>query len=727
ATPSTSPKPSNTPTPEPSDTPTPTEPPVAVRFTAGVPILDPTTRQFIIALVVLSGGEQIARFHVDILGQNLAKLGEFDQDAPLDAPLRVPIPEIEAQTVTLRVSAQDAAGQNLYQQTLQARYITTPVPGQATPTRVAALVSPTPAPPAETPTPIPLPPGTMPYNVDMENADALAGWDANPDAWQIQPVGANAVLVAVGSLDDLAMIMGREQPAWDKPEKRALVMEFDINLAEAGSIGRLIFRHSDAGYYALEISPGFLSFRRGSGEAVNRSTERALKNLEAPLNWGAGEYHHLLLWTDSGLLYLYLDRVLTMTVDDPGDVLPGGSIILQNVNVRTPVRYDNLKILEPLGASSHFRAPGWPASWSREDNAAAQLRADARGNAFIELSNTAVRPDLPRLGSMTMSCRLYSVQGGFDVRVRDSESGYILFEFIAGNLTLNQYTADGTRITLQSFPNSWGRGQFFQFDVDLLDGEVRFYRAGRLVAEHRVDNLPAAGDIVFSTRSERDIMRLTDCLFTETRLSQSEAAAWAFEKVQQVETRRIRDLLSEWYEDFDDRFRTREWWAGGANAPGEFVRDGTDRDHSTYLRMDYTPGAAWRIFNDGPTFYAFGAGRDTTGFYDSSDIYLRVDVRVPERGAAWIAARTRLSNAGALDGVFLYLVRKSSTEFAVRAEVHRNGEVGVVYDGPLPLSVDRAIPDWIPLLVVTYHDQAAFFANERFLGEALSIPVLNGS
>ncbi|MCC7206376.1 MAG: hypothetical protein IT323_03665, partial [Anaerolineae bacterium] len=42
-------------------------------------------------------------------------------------------------------------------------------------------------------------------------------------------------------------------------------------------------------------------------------------------------------------------------------------------------------------------------------------------------------------------------------------------------------------------------------------------------------------------------------------------------------------------------------------------------------------------------------------------------------------------------------------------------------------SVDRAIPDWIPLLVVTYHDQAAFFANERFLGEALSIPVLNGS
>jgi hypothetical protein len=302
------------------------------------------------------------------------------------------------------------------------------------------------------------------------------------------------------------------------------------------------------------------------------------------------------------------------------------------------------------------------------------------------------------------------------------------FEYIAGNMTIYQTSATGTRVTLQSFPNSWGRGQFFEFDVELTEDELRMYRAGNLIAQHRIDNLPPAGGIVFFTNTTNDIMRIDDCLFLETVRAQTEESAWAFERLQAIEPRRVRPLLSEWYDDFDDRFRTREWWVGGVDAPGQFQRDATNREHSTFLRMTGGDGAVWRMFNSGASFYAFGRGQDTVRFFDSSDVYLRVNVRIPDRGTAWIAARAALSRGGGtLDGFYLLLTRLASDEYLVIARAQSLSYQRMFYEGPLPLDLDRTIPEWITLLILTYNDRVAFFANGRFLGEGRGVPLLSGT
>jgi hypothetical protein len=408
--------------------------------------------------------------------------------------------------------------------------------------------------------------------------------------------------------------------------------------------------------------------------------------------------------------------------------LPGGSIIFQDINTQNRVRYDNLKIQRPLAASSNFQISDWPNTWYRADLINSKLATDSRNNTYLEVSNSTVGPIInPALPNLYASCRIWSYQGGLEIRFRETKQGSIAFDFVGGDMNINQLDPSGKKVRLQSFPNFYGRSQFFAFDVELYNNEIRLYKSGNMIAQQKVDNIPAAGDIRFSALDPNDAFRIDDCLFVESVGSPTENAAWAFDKVTMVESRLIRDLNTDWYDQFDST-RTREWWAGGLSAPGELKVDKSNPNHANYLELTYKEGASWRLFNNSSTFFVFGSGRDKTRLADYSDIYLRVNLRIPQRGTAWVAIRTTLSKGGGgLDGFYLAVSRVSSNEYRVKAYGQALNFQPVYYDDLLPSSPDGTIPDWIPLLVVSYLDKVAFFANDHFLGFDQGVPIIGGT
>ena len=107
---------------------------------------------------------------------------------------------------------------------------------------------------------------------------------------------------------------------------------------------------------------------------------------------------------------------------------------------------------------------------------------------------------------------------------------------------------------------------------------------------------------------------------------------WAFDKKNAVEARPIIPPFNDkdWFERFKDKFSTQGWWEGGASAPGEVKFNPNDPKHLNYLEMTYKDGASWRIWRYLKEFYVFGTGQNKTTFFDSSDIYLKTNVRMPK-------------------------------------------------------------------------------------------------
>lgn len=146
--------------------------------------------------------------------------------------------------------------------------------------------------------------------------------------------------------------------------------------------------------------------------------------------------------------------------------------------------------------------------------------------------------------------------------------------------------------------------------------------------------------------------------------------------------------------------------------------------------MTYQEGASWRIFRYVPgAFLLFGAGNDKQRFFDSSDVYVRANVRLPKPGTAWIAARTsKTVGGGGLDGYRLEITKHTDGSYTVTASgVSGTGQKTVYYDGALPALADNPTPDWNTLLIVTYQNKVAFFVNGRFLNAQENIDILNGT
>ncbi|MHB8626076.1 MAG: protein kinase domain-containing protein [Aggregatilineales bacterium] len=625
----------------------------------------------------------------------------------------------------------------------------TPIPPTATntpsptPTQPPTL-PPTTPPPVTPPTEPPVvqptkgPPGQMPYVNDMESPTALKDWNIDPSVWKLIPDSGNTALVGSGGLTKPAVVLGEANPApeWADASVRSLVVSVNVSLDSNSSGGRIIFRDSDKGYYVLEIVPGLVRLSRGAAAAVDRPSERQLLGgtlSGAPIR--SGQFYQWMIWTDETRIFVYLDHRLVLSVKDTaGSPLPGGLIMLQTLSASASyaVRFDNLKVQRPNVASQHFDVSAWPATWTRSNVTDAILGSDSSNNHYIEQTAGTVSPNTGYLTDFLLAARLQSLQGGFDMHMRESSQGYYLLHFAAGNMTLSMVDGNGKATVVQDFQNFYGRGTFQDFTFELVGDRFTIY-ASRLSGglwSQQIKNGPQGGGISFWITNNGDGLRIGDILIAETAKSPSELAQWAFDRIAAVEASPVRDLYTEFYDFFVDKFAKKDWWEGGANAPGEPKADPKSRDHYTYLEMTYKDGASFRIFRFVPqAFRMFGAGTDKLTFHDSSNIYLRVNVRLQQPGTAWVAVRTSVTVGGnRLDGYRVALTRNSDNTYTVAAIATSNiGQQTIYISEPMPLDPSNPTPEWISVLLIAYHDRVAFFANGRFIYAQDKINILGGS
>jgi hypothetical protein len=434
------------------------------------------------------------------------------------------------------------------------------------------------------------------------------------------------------------------------------------------------------------------------------------------------------IWADESRVFVYLDRVLRLQVEDTDVPLPSGSIILQPLAANKRLRFDDFKIQRPLSVSSHFQTSDFPIDYDRTSFTSATLLTE-NANTFIDVQEGEVVPRLEAWpADMLFSCQLnVRVNDPFEIQLRASATGAYVFRFAVGQLELYLRDAAGTETLVRRYVNFFSRGRFFAFTVELLGSEVRVYD-GDTVFSDQVPNAPAAGGVRFSALTSGKFY-IDDCLYAEQVKSPTEDGAWAFEKVRRIEASAKNYLLDYWNEDFipGEELRTDDWWVNGRNAAGTFVRNSGNRIHPAYLDLTYAPDAYWRIFADKPSFRLFGSGL-RPDYFDSSDIYLKVDVRLPQAGTAWIAVRSTISAGGTdVDGIRFELTRHTDNSYTVRGRLKTLNNAQLYFDSvALPPSTSDD-PEWATLLLLCFEDKVAFFANGRYLYAASDLTLLSGT
>jgi hypothetical protein len=579
---------------------------------------------------------------------------------------------------------------------------------------------------AEVPTGLP---GKLPYVNDMESPDALNGWDFDPSVWRLVADSGNVALVGNGGVKAPAVMRARNSPEWMDAASQSLLLTLRINLDSSSSGARVVLRYAEnTGYYVVEMLAGTIAAKRGqAGKGLDRGSERTLgQRGQQPIR--PGGWYELRIWVDASRIFVYLDNTLLISAEDTAQALPGGAILLSTLNTSARVRFDNIKVQRPLAASQHFQGSDWPTTWTRTDISTAKINYDTRGNGFIEVTTGDAGPAInPPAVDILMACRIQSIQGGLEVRMRESSAGAFFFQFLAGNMTLHQLDSTGKTVQRWSFPNFYDRSVFTDLIVEIINDQIRMFYDNKIFVQ-TIKDMPPPGNIRFTSPKPNDEFRIDDCLFAETAKSSTEDASWAFNKIREVEARPYQSLLTEWYDRFDDKFRTQAWYEGSAAAPGEFKIDQNDSTHRSFLRITAPETPTYRMFRNIREIYAFGFGQDKSTYFDSSDIYMRIDVRVSKGGTAWIAARTSPSlGGGTLNGYHLSVSRDESDTYTVKAFGYSTADQPIYFEGTLPAVADGTRSEWATLLIITYQDKVAFLANGRYLASTPGTSILNGT
>lgn len=596
----------------------------------------------------------------------------------------------------------------------------TPVP----PTETAIPPSETPIPPTHTPelptaTPEPEPTGPVPYLVDFEAPNPISDWDFDTNAWQVESDGGQHYLAGRGSLNQLTVVRGRGEQPWLDASRTDLLIDFQVYLDPLAAGARIVFSYSDAGYNVLEMFPGLMILKRDAPvpDVFNRDSERILRthnNVALPAN----EWHRITIWVDGTFIYVYLDRVLVMTVEDTiAPQLTGGQIFLQVNNQSRAIRFDNFMVLFPEPASTHF-AGGLPLEWVTTNARATTLQRDDTRQYLTFSGDTLVTPQLRPMEDFIMFCSIWNDEGGYQLRLRESPAGLILIDGVGGNMTISQWTDAGTPVNTYNVSNFYNRGRWEQVIVTFVGDRLTLYRDGAIRFDETIPNAPPAGSISFSTRSG-DILRITDCMFAEFVVSTFEQVQPILDLRQQALDRPWRLLRSDLDDNFDDVFRTDDWWVDGQRAAGTFTNDPAAAEHRQFLRMEYQGSPTWRLFRDVMGVEMFREGQSLNA---ATDLYVTVDVRFPvgsTQGSAWLGLRTTTSITGAdIDGYRLELRRNADGTTDVVVRYVSSTQRTVLYEGPVPVSADGTLPEWIHLEALMLRDEIAFFANGQFVTTA---------
>jgi len=614
----------------------------------------------------------------------------------------------------------------------------TPTNTPITPTLTPFIITATPLPGPNiipvTATPVPVTatplPGVLPYISDYEASDALQLYDYDSSVWKLQADSGNTSLVGSGGLQKPLIVLGKGQPDWRDPNNRALLLTASTEMDSDSAIGRIVFKQSSTGYYVFEFASGYVRVSRGTGATIQTTGERDLTGGRiGSAAVRSKQFYRWLIWTDDSRVYVYQDNKLIVQARDTGDPLPGGNILLlaRNAGASNSVRFDNLKVQRPAAASQHFGTPDFPSSWTRTNNTDASIGGNDQ-TRYIEIVNGSAAPQVGSLTNFLLACRLYNQEGGFELRLREGAEGAYLMRFDGGNMTLFLVTSAGKEQQIQVFTNFYNRGFFQEFTFEFVGDRVTILTS-RVNFSQEIKGGPRSGSIRFSVTRPKGGVRITDFLVAETARSASEIAAWAFDKIQAVENRTPAQLLTEYYDFFVDKFAKKDWWDGGVNTAGEpkFDRN-VPREHQQYLELTYSDAAPSRVFRFVPgDFLIFGAGQDKQRYLDSSDIYLRVNVRLDAPGTGYIQVRTAKRPDGGLNGYQLALVRTQDDSYTVVAsEITSTGEVKETYRGAAPVTVGTDL-NYVSLLIVTYQDKVAYFANGKLLTAQENISILGGT
>lgn len=557
-----------------------------------------------------------------------------------------------------------------------------------------------------------MPVGVLPYVADFEADNALVGSDFDPSVWEVVTEGGENLLIGQARLNQPLVLLGNETPEWLQAED--FVVSFRVNLTAVEG-ARLVFRFTEGGgYNVLEVTPGNIFLKRGDGlnPLTDRLNERFLD--QEPVAITTGQWNEITVWVEGARLYVYLNKDLIMSVEDLPP-LPPGRILLQGNNAFRAVRFDDLIVQRAEAGSDHFQGGAIPGTWNVSSTTKVLLRQSG-GNGFIYMDREAnAFPTLDPMRDFELRCRIWSVEGGFNIYLRESlGGGSIHLQGEAGNLTITQEDAAGGIIWREEVRNFYTRGLWQDLHVLMIEDRLEIYLDGNSEFEDTIENMPSAGTIRFETE-RADIFQFDDCLITRSDAVRNIGADFAFDIIDQVNSRQIFDLRSDIFEFFADQIGTRSFWVGGANALGEFANEPTAIEHQNFLRMTHRGLPTFRLLRSNVGVGMFGPGNDRSTFRDSTDLLINVDVRLLQPGEAWLGIRTTPTITGNnVNGYRLALRRETNGDVTMIVDYQDATTQETYYEGPIPGAED-GLPRWIELTAITFDDQLAFFANGRFL------------
>ena len=602
----------------------------------------------------------------------------------------------------------------------------TPTPTPTSTNTPTATTTPTATPtitPTEPPTssPTPIPVGRLPYVGDFEESNALSGWEYDNTAWQVVNEGGQALLIGQARIEQPIILLGRETPEWVEASTADFLVSFRIN-SDAAEGARLLFRFQESlGYNVVDIRPGRIFLKRNNPSLVNPfdATSELILG-QASTNIQTGSWHEITIWVEGSRIFVYVDKDLVLQREDLNlPQLGAGQILLQTQNAFRPVRFDDIIIQRAEPGSDHFQSADLPNTWERSSSTSVTIGQEADSNQYVRLEGeNDTNPVMAPIQDMELRCRIWSENGGYALYIRENAGGAMRFTFDAGNMQVAQITSAGEAVFERTETNFYTRNQWQDLHISFIGNRLEVYLDGRLRFEETFDNTLPAGTIRFEGRNSGDIVRIDDCLITQSASTTDAGASFAYELQESVLERDFRWLRSDLDENFIDAVQTRDWWQGGINADGQFLNDTTVADHQSFLRMTHLGQATWRLFRDVIGVSMFGQGTDTTNFNDSTDLYITVDVRfLPDStGTAWLHVRSTPSLTGTeLNGYQLALRRNidGTTDAIVtyRSQTVRE----TFFEGIIPGSDVDPLPEWINLTAITFEDKVAFFANGRFL------------
>lgn len=286
----------------------------------------------------------------------------------------------------------------------------------------------------------------LPYGIDMSEEDPLIGWTYEPEAWWVmQPNDGDAFLTAAGGPEDIAVVLGEIYPAWDAYKREGLVIRMRFKLPTAGVIGRVLMLNPDGLGYALRIVSEGLTLRYlGSSQQVQNMNQGTVLGTWSSVR--VNQWHELMIWAKNETMVVYLDNY-------PGIVW--SEVQLNQLSQIALQAYgnwqiDDVQLIEPEAPSEHFETLAWPETWEATQGIADVFNRGTPPNPAARVGNVTVTLDMLPVEDVVFSCQVWGAQGGFEIQMRDGQSGAYVFDFDAGQMTMRQFDADGAEVFTKS-------------------------------------------------------------------------------------------------------------------------------------------------------------------------------------------------------------------------------------------------------------------------------------